>query len=116
MDLTETVRTYYARVDAGDTEGVLALFSDDVRYERQGTPSITGKDELRRFYTDGRIIAEGRHELEFVAASGDWVAVRGTFTGRLRDGEQVELVFTDWHHFASGLIDHRQSLFPGRAV
>lgn len=47
---------------------------------------------------------------------GNWVAARGTFAGRLRDGEEVELVFTDWHHFTAGRIDHRQSLFPGRAV
>lgn len=112
----ELVRRYYMLVDVGRTEDLLALFADDVVYERQGTPTIRGKAELRRFYSADRMIVSGRHDLEEVLPGKDWVAVRGTFCGTLKNGEWVELQFTDWHHVVGDKIDHRQSLFPGRAV
>ncbi|WP_240487310.1 nuclear transport factor 2 family protein [Actinomadura flavalba] len=113
----ELARRYYARVDAQDLDGLLALFHDAVRYERQGTPAIEGLDALRTFYESERIIAEGRHRLDQVLGGEDgWIAVRGRFEGRLHSGEQVALRFTDWLHFTDGLIDHRETLFPGRQV
>jgi|SRR6185312_16790939 len=40
---------YARRMNAGDVEGVLALFSDDVVFEDPvGTPPIVGKEDLRR--------------------------------------------------------------------
>jgi uncharacterized protein len=110
------VRRYYDLVDADDIEGLLGLFADTVVYERQGTATIRGKDELRRFYSDGRIIASGAHTLDEVLVGKVWVAVRGTFRGTLKNGDVVDLEFTDWFHVADGVIQERQSLFPGRTV
>jgi uncharacterized protein len=112
----ELVRRYYDRVDAADVEGLLGLFSETVVYERQGTPTITGKAALRRFYSADRIIASGAHTLDEVLAGTAWVAVRGTFRGTLKNGDAVDLEFTDWFHVSGGTIERRQSLFPGRAV
>lgn len=119
MDPSEAerlVRSYYELVDAGDTDGLLALFTDDAVYERQGSPDMVGQAALRRFYEGDRQIESGQHDLHEVLPGREWVAVRGVFTGRLKTGEQVEVVFTDWHHLAGDRIDHRQSLFPGRTV
>jgi uncharacterized protein len=110
------VRRYYDLVDAADIEGILSLFSEAVVYERQGTPTITGKDQLRRFYSEDRIIASGAHTLDEVLVGTAWVAVRGTFRGTLKNGDAVEPEFTDWFHVVDGVIERRQSLFPGRAV
>jgi ketosteroid isomerase-like protein len=110
------VRRYYDLVDAADVEGLLGLFSDTVVYERQGTARSTGKDALRRFYREGRIIASGAHTLGEVLVGKVWVAVRGAFRGVLKNGDAVDLEFTDWFHVENGVIERRQSLFPGRAV
>ncbi|WP_019633386.1 nuclear transport factor 2 family protein [Actinomadura atramentaria] len=113
----QIARRYYALVDAQEVDALVALFHPAVRYERQGTPEIVGIDALRRFYEGERVIASGSHHLEQVLADGDWVAVRGRFDGVLRDGERVEVRFTDWWHFdRAGLVDRRESLFPGRSV
>jgi ketosteroid isomerase-like protein len=110
------VRAYYERVDAQDVEALLACFAEDAIYLRQGTARIKGKAGLRRFYESERIIESGVHTLEEVLVGARWVAVRGTFRGWLRNGENVEIPFTDWHHLSSGVIDRRETLFPERQV
>lgn len=110
------VRRYYECVDASDVQALLGLFAPDAVYFRQGTPTISGMDELRRFYTEGRAIRSGAHTLDAVLVGTEWVAVRGTFNGVLKNDEDVAVDFTDWFHLSDGLIDKRQSLFPGRAV
>jgi ketosteroid isomerase-like protein len=112
----DIVRRYYELVDADRFDDLLSLFHDDVVYERQGTPDIVGMAALRRFYQEERIIQGGRHTLASVVADGDWVAVRGSFTGMLKSGDEVELRFTDWHRFRDGRIDRRETLFPSRQV
>ncbi|MCP2339571.1 nuclear transport factor 2 family protein [Actinomadura rupiterrae] len=115
-ELEKLVRTYYELVDADRLDDMLALFHDEIVYERQGTPTIVGIDALRRFYRDERVIASGAHRLDQVLPGDEWVAVRGGFAGRLRDGSPVDLRFTDWHLFRDGRIVRRESLFPGRTV
>jgi ketosteroid isomerase-like protein len=114
--LESIVRSYYDHVDAHRLEELLALFDEEIVYERQGTPLIVGIAALRRFYEQERIIDSGVHTLDQVLTGADWVAVRGRFDGRLRDGQQVRIRFTDWHHFRNGRIIRRESLFPGRTV
>lgn len=114
--LVERVRRYYDRVDAGDLEGLLALFHPEVVYERGGHPAIVGLDALARFYREQRLIREGRHELLDVIAEGERVAVRGRFAGVLRSGEPVAVRFADFHHFRDGLIWRRYSYFMDRFV
>ena len=123
MDRTTTahpletlVRRYYEHIDAQRLDEMLSLFHDEIVYERQGTPTITGIEALQRFYLEERIIESGAHSLDQVLPGTDWVAVRGRFQGRLRDGDLVELRFTDWHQFRDGKIIRRESLFPGRTV
>lgn len=116
QSLAGIVRSYYDHVDAGRLDELLALFHEEVVYERQGTPTIIGLPALRRFYEEERVIASGAHFLDQVLPGVDWVAVRGRFAGLLRDGRRVELRFTDWHHFEDGRIVRRESLFPGRTV
>lgn len=115
-ELREKARCYYERVDAGDLEGLLALFHPEIVYERGGRPPIRGLAALRRFYTEQRIIREGRHELEAVLVEGQHVAVRGRFRGVLKSGEQVTVRFADFHDFRDGLIWRRYSYFMDRFV
>lgn len=110
------VRSYYQHVDDSRLEDLLSLFHEEVVYERQGTPTIVGLAALRRFYEQDRIIDSGFHRLDQVLPGEDWVAVRGRFEGLLRDGREVRLRFTDWHHFQDGKIVRRESLFPGQMV
>jgi ketosteroid isomerase-like protein len=112
----QLVRRYYDLVDAGHTDELVALFSDDIDYRRQGTAPISGRDALRSFYLHDRVIESGSHTIDALLSDGAWVAVRGTFAGTLRTGEALTVAFTDWHHVTAGRIDRRESFFPDRAV
>src|SRR5215469_286709 len=88
---------YYSHVDAGRVPELLALFHDDVVYRRGRDVVVNGKEALRRFYEEERVIASGRHDLECVAVDDEWVAVRGRATGTLRSGDPFSVDFADFH-------------------
>ncbi|APW99193.1 nuclear transport factor 2 [Halobiforma lacisalsi AJ5] len=96
------VREYYDLVDADEYDDLVALFTDDVRYERPGQGAIEGREALRRFYEAERPLEEGSHEVHDLVVDreegvgGLTVAVRGTFSGRQGD-ETVEFGFADFH-------------------
>jgi len=121
MNPESVARRYYELVDAGDYDGLVSLFSEDVVYERPGQPAIEGAGELRAFYEEGRPLSAGEHELHSVVRDsegsagnrtqsddGDIVAVRGTFRGK-QDGDSVEIGFADFHEIADGEIVRRHT-------
>ncbi|MFE3741850.1 nuclear transport factor 2 family protein [Streptomyces sp. NPDC059134] len=111
-DLTALARTYYAKVDAGDVDGLLALFAEDAVYRRPGYEPMWGKPYLESFYRGERVIAEGRHEVVTVTTQSPRVAVTGTFSGVLKDDSRVHLGFADlFTAGADGLFTHRETYF-----
>ncbi|MEU7592621.1 nuclear transport factor 2 family protein [Streptomyces sp. NPDC039022] len=110
-------RRYYELVDAGNVEGILALFSDDAVYRRPGYPDFRGRAAMRTFYLNERIISHGHHELFAVIADGEHVSVRGEFRGQLKDGRSVTVGFADFFTVgASGLFTRRDTYFSSPAV
>lgn len=113
----EVVRHYYKLVDAGQTEDMLALFAGDCTYSRPGYPQITGMAQLRAFYADTRMIESGRHSVAAMVTDASSVAVRGVFTGTLKEGRHVEVGFADFFSFASdGKIRERHTFFDVPAI
>ncbi|MDH5021586.1 nuclear transport factor 2 family protein [Halobacterium rubrum] len=107
MGHRDLVHEYYDAVDDDRVDDLLALFADDVTYERPGQTSIDGKDALATFYREERAL-EGEHEIHDVVVDGDRVAVRGTFTGE-QAGEPVSFGFADFHFVADGTIAERHT-------
>jgi steroid delta-isomerase len=106
------VRSYYELVDKGDTSGLVALFGPNAVYRRPGYPPLCGRDDIKRFYQDQRVIRVGRHSLETIVASGSDVAVHGLFQGILHTGEQVDARFADFFAFnADGTVARRDTFF-----
>ncbi|MFW5948671.1 MAG: nuclear transport factor 2 family protein [Halolamina sp.] len=121
MSQEQVARRYYDLVDAEAYEQLVALFTEDVTYERPGQATIVGREALREFYETGRPLSNGEHELHAVVADsaargsageqtqsdgGNTVAVRGTFRGE-QNGEPVEIGFADFHEFEGGSIARR---------
>lgn len=96
MTATEAVRRYYALVDAGDVEGVVACFAEEAVYHRPGYAPMVGRAALATFYGGERVIADGRHEIDDLLADGARVAVRGRFVGSLKDGSEASVGFADF--------------------
>jgi ketosteroid isomerase-like protein len=102
------VRRYYELVDAERYDDLVALFAEDVSYERPGQDPIEGRAALRTFYEEGRPLTDGSHEVHDVVVDGDTIAVRGTFSGR-QGGERIGFGFADIHEFDGGEIAQRHS-------
>lgn len=103
----ETIaRRYYELVDAEEYDDLVALFADDVRYERPGQGAIEGQKALIEFYLEGRPLEDGSHDVHDVVVDSDTVAVRGTFSG-IQNGDRVEFDFADFHVFEDGEIRRR---------
>lgn len=113
----DLARAYYAAVDSGDVDAVVACFSADATYRRPGYDPIVGEAGLREFYGGVRVIVSGAHTLDEVVVQGATAAVRGRFAGRLRDGSDSSVGFADFFTFdEAGRIRERRTYFEAAAV
>lgn len=115
-DNERTVRAYYAAVDRGNIDEVLDLFAIDARYHRPGYGPMHGREELRRFYADQRMLVGGRHELELVLSRAEHVSCYGRYRGQKRNGEPVDVLFADFHHVIDNHIVERRTFFFAPSV
>ena len=86
---TDVVQKYYAEVDKGDVDEVVALFEVDAEYSRPGYAHMSGRGAIRSFYVDDRIIESGVHNIESIVSDSGTVAVEGSFKGTVRGGASV---------------------------
>ncbi|WP_109471594.1 nuclear transport factor 2 family protein [Ornithinimicrobium cavernae] len=117
MDLRAITHRYYRAVDAGDVPGVLDWFADDAVYHRPGYEPMRGREALEVFYAGERVIESGSHRIDQLVVDTTSVAVRGVFSGRLKDGSVVEVGFADLIDYdADGRARERHSYFDRPAV
>ena len=88
---TDVVQKYYAELDKGDVDEVVALFEVDAEYSRPGYAHMSGRDAIRSFYVDDRIIESGVHNIESIVSNSRTVAVEGSFKGTVRGGPMSKL-------------------------
>ena len=109
---TDLVQKYYAEVDKGDVEAVVALFEVDAEYFRPGYAQMSGRNAIKSFYVDDRIIESGVHTVESMVSDPATVAVEGSFRGTLRGGTEAEVLFADFFQLGpNGLIKKRRTYF-----
>lgn len=115
-DPREAIRTYFDAVDANDFDRVLEQFHADVVYERPGYPPLEGKERLRRFFTEERVIATGHHDVEGIVVEGEQVTAWGAFAGTSHTGVALSERWCDVYRFRDGRIDQRRTYFFRPAV
>jgi len=105
----QSIREYYARIDANDTEWVLALFAPEAVYERAGR-EYKGDQELRHFFSVQRQI-RGVHEVaQLWHPAVDVVVAVGRFKGFGAAGDDRNVRFADiWWFNESGRIQRRET-------
>ncbi len=114
-EIAEKLQAYYQAVDSGDLKRLFSLFHEDIVYLR-GQRTIEGLEAFRAFYRQGRAIREGKHTLHQILIEPPEAAVRGRFSGRLKDGEPVQVDFVDFFWFEGDKIIRRETYFRGREV
>ena len=114
-DTVKLVENYYSTVDR-EPENVHFLFSEDSVYFRPGYQPIRGRECVKRFYRESRIIASGQHRVTEVLPVAERIAVAGTFSGFATDGAAICLDFADFFTFSDDLITERTTYFHVPAV
>lgn len=108
----DVIISCYARVDAGDVEGLVALFAPDVVYDRPGGPTLTGRAAVREFYLAQPPMRSRRHVLTTVLRERDGVAVHGRADRVHPDGTEDTVHFADFFTLSgAGLITYRRTFF-----
>jgi len=101
----QLLKTLFERIDAMDTDGVLAFLAPDARFRFASSPEIRGHDAIREAFEGVyAAIAGVRHEL-----LGSWrgdgsLVVEGLTTYTRHDGSAVTVPFCDVFDFENGLI------------
>ncbi len=121
--MREIIGNYYTKTDAargaeGDFAFLRDIFSDQTVYRRQGTPSITGIENLITFYQSDCVIASGNHTVTKMEVLGAKVRVEGIFNGLRKNGVIIsDLHFIDTFTFnKSGKVENRETYFPQEEV
>lgn len=110
------VESYFQCVDANDFDRLVHLFTVDTVYERPGYEPILGREALRSFYAQDRVIASGQHHIDQVVVEGDWACAWGSFSGRSRSGAELREKWCDVYRFLGAEICHRRTHFFRAAV
>ena len=118
----ERLRALFDRIDAQDTDGVLAFLAPDAKFRFASAPQVRGHAAIREaidgFYAT---ISAVRHELLGRWRGDGSLVVEGLTTYTRHDGSDVTVPFCDVFDLEGGLItDYRiyadlAPLFDGAA-
>jgi ketosteroid isomerase-like protein len=111
-EAVDRVRRYYQFVDSGNIDSLVKLFGEDSVYHRPGYPILRGRREIEKFYREECVKGHGIHTLHDVIVERFHIAVKGEFSGALKDGTAVSLKFADFFVVAhDGRFSKRETFF-----
>ncbi|HWU51847.1 MAG TPA: nuclear transport factor 2 family protein [Tahibacter sp.] len=106
----------FRTIDNAAWKDFARFFHTDIVYERPGYPPIEGIEALLDFYSNTRIIAEGKHSLDG-RLHGDGKAICwGQFSGRSKSGDLLNERFADAYELEDGVIKRRITYFFRAAI
>src|SRR4051794_12168042 len=106
----------FGAIDSSDWAEVARIVHPEISYERPGYEPFKNIERLLHFYRNERVLASGKHSLEWIVRDGDHAACWGRFVGKKLDGSDVDELFADCYTFEGGKIRTRRSFFFRPAV
>jgi ketosteroid isomerase-like protein len=106
----------FRSIDSASWEDFARFFHRNVVYERPGYPPIEGIDALLHFYSNTRIVAEGKHSLDGGLRGGGKAICWGQFSGRSKTGDALNERFADAYELEDGVIKKRITYFFRPAI
>jgi len=101
------VARYYKKVDRGDIDWIINIFSKDAVYARADV-LFKGRDEIANFYRGDRKIY-GTHTINLQIVHEDRVIVQGVFDGKGAKGYPVNVRFCDFWRFCERFVISRET-------
>ena len=107
------VKQYYKRIDADDLDWVVSFFSPDACYDR-ASAEFRGIGAIEAFFRYDRGLS-GTHYLSTIWSVQNSVFAEGTFIGKNRYSDPVEVEYTDHWIIQDDMKVHyrRTELFRG---
>lgn len=103
MDLTNKVILEKANtaVTAGDNEGFLSFFTDDIKWIFLGDKILEGKEAVRQ-YMKTTYIEPPKFVVDNLIAEGDFVSAVGKISMNDKEGRPTEYAYCDVWKFLDG--------------
>lgn len=98
-------------IDDEDWDSLGKLLHHETVYEVSGFPRFEGSLAVMDYYENIRPIKSGSHSIDRLIKEGDWACCTGRFAGVKKDGEKVELLFSDALEFEDFKIKQRRVYF-----
>jgi predicted ester cyclase len=112
MNNKEIAKTWFAHIDAKNFDGLKQLMAPNHSFHNPMSPEPAGADQHLGMMQMMTGALKGEHHLDIVIAEGDYVAVRGRWSGKHvgefngvpATGNDVSFTWTDVFHFIGGKV------------
>lgn len=108
-DIEDSIAAIYWSIDHCNWDDLERLLRPDVLYSRPGYPDFTSRADFIHFYKNARPIDSGKHSLRAIITKESMGCCWGAFNGVSRDGEKIDIRFSDWYEFENGLVMTRRT-------
>ena len=103
-DLKQSVKDFNAAFERGDTEGVLAHCTDNIRWTMAGEKTVTSKAAMREWISQMEGCQPPVIRVDTLIAEGDRVVCSGDMTMKDQHGAESEYGYCDVYRFDGGKI------------
>lgn len=112
----KVIEALFTTIDAGRFDQLEHYFDPSAVYERPGYAPCVGYGQILNFYRHIRAIGSGEHHLENMVLDGKVMMSSGRFSGVKKDGDEVDIKFSESYRFKDSKIVHRRTYFFQPAV
>lgn len=107
----EIVRELFSAIDSQEWDRLGEFFTQSIIYRRPGFAIIDGLIALDDFYRETRKVRTGIHHIRSMITEGDDVSCFGNLDGIAKNGDAIDVEFTDHYRFDNGKIFERTTYF-----
>ena len=90
--------------DNNDSDGLIALVTDDFEWQMLGDRAVNGKDELQKLFADTGNTEVVACTKEMKLLDGNKAACNGLVTMKNPNGDISEMYYCDLYEFENGLL------------
>jgi uncharacterized protein len=94
MDTKEIINSLIKSFEGNDIEAILNHMTDDIEWQMIGDKTISGKDEMRKFFADNEDMKMISSTKKHTLIDGDHVAVDGEVQCS-KNGEVTDMYYCD---------------------
>jgi ketosteroid isomerase-like protein len=104
MNNKEIIQNVIDAFDSNDVDGILDLLTDDVEWHMLGDQVISGKDELKEYFSKNAGMKLLSSTKDHIIIEGDRAAVDGNVQCAGKNGETMDMYYCDVYELEKGKV------------